>query len=67
MFDDFVSFVNTEAGNATDPVFLGEALRRLDGSSDRPNLTTKAEVRGRLKLMGTDLVLRITSPIMQLM
>ena len=26
-FDDILNFVNTEAGNATDPVFSREALR----------------------------------------
>ena len=36
-FADFVNFVNAEAGIATDPVFSREALRRLDGTSDRPD------------------------------
>ena len=52
MFDDFVSFVNTEAGNATDPVFLGEALRRLDGSSDRPDRNNKGRGCEKTKTYG---------------
>ena len=30
-FDDFVNFVNTEAGIATDVIFSREAIRRPDG------------------------------------
>ena len=40
-FDDFVNFVNTEA------VFSREALRRLDGSSDRPDRNNKGMQRFR--------------------
>ena len=42
-FADFVNFVNTEAGIATDPVFSQEALRRLDGTSDRPDRSSKGK------------------------
>ena len=47
-FADFVNFVNAEAGIATDPVFSREALRRLDGTSDRPDRSNK----GRGKSFG---------------
>ncbi|CAH3013608.1 unnamed protein product [Porites evermanni] len=40
-FADFVNFVNAEAGIATDPVFSREAFRRLDGTSDRPDRSSK--------------------------
>ena len=51
-FDDFVNFVNTEAGVATDPVFSREALRRLDGSSDRPDRNNKGRGSGRTRTYG---------------
>lgn len=51
-FDDFVNFVNTEAGIATDPVFSREALRRLDGSSDRPDRYNKGKGSGKTKIYG---------------
>lgn len=51
-FDDFVNFVNTEAGIATDPVFLREALHRLDGSSDRPDRFNKSKGSGKSKTYG---------------
>ena len=47
-FADFVNFVNAEAGIATDPVFSREARRRLDGTSDRPDRSSK----GRDKSFG---------------
>ena len=51
-FDDFVNFVNTEAEIATDPVFSREALRRLDGSSDRPDRSNKGKGFGKTKTYG---------------
>ena len=42
-FADFVNFVNVEAGIATDQVFSRKALRRLDGSSDRPDRSSKGK------------------------
>ena len=51
-FDDFVNFVNTEAEIATDPVFSREALRRLDGSSDRPDRSNKGKGFGNTKTYG---------------
>ena len=45
-------FINTEAGIATDPVFLREALHRLDGSSDRPDRYNKGKGYGNTKTYG---------------
>ena len=45
-FADFVNFVNAEAGITTDPVFSREALRRLDGSLDRPDRSSQGKGRG---------------------
>ena len=45
-FADFVNFVNAEAGTATDPVFSWDALRRLDGSADRLDHSSKGKGRG---------------------
>ena len=44
--------MNTEAGIATDPVFSREALRRLDGSSDRPDRSNKGKGFGKTKTYG---------------
>ena len=51
-FDDFVNFVNTEGGIATDPVFSREALRHLDGSTDRPDCYNKGKGSGKTKTYG---------------
>jgi len=51
-FADFVNFVNAEAGIATDPVFSQEALRRLEGSSDRPDRSGKGKGFGKSKTSG---------------
>ena len=50
-----MDFVKAEAGIATDPVFSREALRRLDGSSDRPDRFSKGKGRGsgKSKTSGT--------------
>jgi len=47
-----MNFVNTKAGIATDPVFSQEALRRLDGSSDRPDRSNKGKGSGKPKTFG---------------
>ena len=51
-FDDFVTFVNTDAGIETDPVFSREALRRSDGSSDRPDRSNRGKGSGEPKTYG---------------
>ena len=51
-FADFVNFVNAEAGIATDPVFSREALRRLDGSSDRPDRFNRSRCSGKSRTSG---------------
>ena len=66
-FDDFVNFVNTEAGIATDPVFLEKPFVIWMAHRIDLIVTTKAKVPERPKLTGTVLAPRITSPITQLM
>jgi len=51
-FADSVNFVNAEAGIAPDPVFSREALRRLEGSSDRPDRSGKGKGFGKSKTSG---------------
>ena len=51
-FADFVNFVNAEAGIATNPVFSREALRRLEGYSDRPDRSGKGKGFGKSKTSG---------------
>jgi len=66
-FDDFVTFVNTEAGVATDPVFCEKPSIAWMAHRIALIIPTKAKVLGSLKLSGTVLEPRITSPIRQQM
>ncbi|XP_020625653.1 uncharacterized protein LOC110063042 [Orbicella faveolata] len=47
-----MTFVNTEAGIATDPVFSRGALHHLDGSLDRPDRSNKGKGSGKPKTFG---------------
>ena len=70
-FADFVNFVNSEAGIATDPVFSRKTLRRLDGASDRPDHSSKgrgkgfgrSKTPGSLSRLGAIMLLHISPPV----